>query len=230
MAQVNFKAAGTGNATAVSSAITTLTPSWPAVSAGNLALVQVVCRNLTMTPTTPAGFSIVQGPITGSTCRQWIMGKICDGTETGNLSITVSTSTLAKMARIYAFENNATASYTEGATFSTGAVSSSISARPVTTLDKYRLAVTFVAVSDDNALSPFVGETGGDWTEATPEFTTTQGLDGALQLQIAIMASSGTITGGVSTMIAADPWILSAFAIIPASTAAGITTRIMIVD
>jgi hypothetical protein len=84
----------------------------------------------------------------------------------------------------------------------------------VTTLGADRLALNFVAVDDDNALDPFAGETGGDWTEAVAEYATATGTDAALGLQIATIASAGTIDGGTDAMAVADNWLVVGFALI----------------
>lgn len=95
-----------------------------------------------------------------------------------------------------------------------------ISDTGVTTLGADRLAINLVAVNDDNLLDAFTGETGGDWTEPVAEFASSGGTDAALGIQIATIASAGTINGGTDTMAAADGWGVVGFALLPAAAAA----------
>jgi hypothetical protein len=86
----------------------------------------------------------------------------------------------------------------------------------VTTPEDNCLAVNIIGVVDDNAVNSFVGQTGGLWFKSTPE-----SLDAALTpdqcivVQIAEMASPGTINGGSTTMAAADPWATVGFYVRP---------------
>lgn len=48
-----------------------------------------------------------------------------------------------------------------------------------------RLALNLIAVNDDNAISEFTGETGGDWKQAIAPYADSAGTDGAIGLQIA---------------------------------------------
>ena len=211
-AQVTFQAAGTGAAS-----ITNPAPGYPSnLVSGYLILLQVLVWDLTTTPTTPTGFTLLYGPDQDGTPegRQFIYYKFSDGTESGTLTITIGATT-GSYARMYSFSNVALSSFTEGGGLGAGS-DASIEAVAVTTTDVERLAVSLVAVTDNNTgIDAFAGETGGDWTEAVAEFTSGTGNDGALQLQIATMASAGTISGGSDTMQAADGWIVRAFALKP---------------
>jgi hypothetical protein len=85
----------------------------------------------------------------------------------------------------------------------------------VTTLGPDRLALNFVAITDDNAISAFTGMTGGTWTEAVSEYADAAGTDGCIQLQQAAMASAGTINNGTTTHVdTADGWGVIGFALI----------------
>lgn len=90
----------------------------------------------------------------------------------------------------------------------------------VTTLGADRLAVDFVGVDDDNAVSSFTGQSGGTWIESIGEFLSSTGTDGCIQNQVASMASAGTIGGGTLTMAASDSWVSVGFALIPVGSAA----------
>src|SRR3972149_4288072 len=184
------------------------------ITAGNLLILQVSVRNLTSVPTDPSGWTLLYGPDTsGTSVRQWIYGKIADGTESGELSLAHDAS-IVVAARIYLFRSVLGTSYTEGGS-TTNISGSIVYDAGVTTSGANRLAVNFVAISDNNTgITDFVGETGGDWTEAVAEYSFATGLDGTLQLQTAAMVSSGTIDGGSYTMQAADAGIIRGFALI----------------
>src|SRR3990172_483084 len=184
------------------------------ITAGNFLILQVSVRNLTSVPTDPSGWTLLYGPDTsGTSVRQWIYGKIADGTESGDLSLAHDAS-IVVAARIYLFRSVLGTSYTEGGS-TTNISGSIVYDAGVTTSGANRLAVNFVAISDNNTgITDFVGETGGDWTEAVAEYSFATGLDGTLQLQTAAMVSSGTIDGGSYTMQAADAGIIRGFALI----------------
>jgi hypothetical protein len=119
---------------------------------------------------------------------------------------------------MYAFRYVALSSFTEGSGFDSGS-SSTIYDRSVTTTSSLRLAVSFVFVSDNNALDAFTGETGGNWVEPVSEFAYNgpgSGDDLCIQLQTATMSSAGTINGGSEYMSAgSDPWGVRVSALIP---------------
>jgi FlaG/FlaF family flagellin (archaellin) len=208
---VTFVSAGTGSGTTSNPS-----PAYPSgLAANDLILLQVTVRDTTNTPTTPAGFTLLYGPDSTGTGRQWIYYKFATGTESGTITITISGSN-CKIARMYAFRNVALSSFTEGGGFGSG-TSRTISAQSVTTTGTGRLTVSFVFVNNDNSVGSFTGEAGGDWTEAVSEFTTSAGSNGCVQLQTATMASAGTISGGSYDMGSgnSDPWGVRAFALIP---------------
>lgn len=208
-AQVAYVAAGAGSGT-----ITTVTPAYPAgMSGGDLMILQVTVRNLADTPTTPTGWTLLFGPDATTVGRQWLYYKFSNGEETGTLTVTTN-STDCNTGRIYAFRNVPLSSFTEGGGFATG-IDDSIEIPSVTTTSTKRLAVAFSFINDDDTVGDAAGEAGGDWAEAVAEFTSTAGDDGCVQLQTATMAAAGTISGGVITASAADPWGCRAFALIP---------------
>jgi hypothetical protein len=208
-AQVTFVSAGTGSGVTGNP-----TPGYPSgMQSGDLILLQVTVRNTATTPTTPLGFTALYSADSTGTGRQWIYYKFATGSESGSITVSIAGS-VTKMARMYAFRNVALSSFTEAASFGSG-TAQPINARPVTTTNNARLAVSFVFVNYNNAVNSFTGETGGDWIESVNEFTTTAGSRGCIQLQTATMATAGTITGGSYTMSAANPWGVRAFALVP---------------
>jgi len=212
---VTFVSAGTGSGSTNGNP----TPGYPAgLQANDLILLQVTVRDPSSTPTTPTGFTLLYGPDSTGTGRQWIYYKFSTGTESGTITVTIGGSA-TKMARMYAFRNVALSSFTEDPDFGSG-TDSSIEARSVTTTGNGRLAVSFVFVNNDNSVGSFTGESGGDWQEAVNEFTynpSGSSNDGCIQLQTATMASAGTISGGSYDMgyYNSDPWGVRAFALKP---------------
>lgn len=85
---------------------------------------------------------------------------------------------------------------------------------PVVTNGSDRLALAFVALDSAQAIGPFTGETGGDWTEAVAEYV---GSTLTLQLQIASMPSPATIDNGSVTVGSSTPWLTITSAIIPST-------------
>jgi len=177
------------------------------LQAGDLIILQVTVRDYTNIPATPARFTFLCFELAVSGI-QYIYYKFSDGTESGTLTITIGGNT-CHMGRMYAFRN---AVSTE-AISSVSGQGATIWSQPVTTSGKNELAVCLVYVCDDNDVGSFTGETGGDWTETVPEFKTTAGLDGCIQIQTASMPSPGTLTQGSYTMTAADPWTVLVLAL-----------------
>lgn len=113
------------------------------------------------------------------------------------------------------FENdNVAATLFDNGTRTAG-TDASIESCTVITLGPDRLACNFIGVNDDNAVADFTGETGGDWALAVAAYVESGGTDATIALQIAAMASAGTISGGSLTMAVADPWVVAGFAIKP---------------
>jgi hypothetical protein len=208
--QVGYVGAGTANYAASGN----LTPAFPAtIEYRNLFILQVTIRNTSETPTTPSGWTLLYGPDSTGTGRQWLYYKFAVGTESGTLTVTTNASTYC-MARIYVFENVALSSFTEGADFGTG-TDDSIECPSLTTINTKRLAVAFVFLNESLDVGDFTGESGGDWEEAVAEVKYPSYTVGCLQLQTATMASAGTISGGSYTLSEAAPWGVRSFALIP---------------
>lgn len=208
--QVTFVSAGTGSAGTTSNP----TPTYPTgLQVNDLILLQVTVRDTTNTPVTPANFTLLFGPDSTGTGRQWIYYKFSDGTESGTITITIGGSA-CKIARMYAFRNVALSNFVEGANYTTG-TSATIYAPSVTTTTPSALAVAFVFINYNNQVGSFTGETGGDWIEAVAEYRTGVGGRGCIQLQTAVMSNPRTISGGSYTMSRADPWGVRAFALKP---------------
>jgi hypothetical protein len=186
-------------------------------AADDLLIIQAAYSNdpLADTISTPTDWTLLYGPDDAPDgvvfdTRQYLFGRIDTGSLSGTVTLTVSGSAVTTRARIYRFRGTATSSYTESGSY-LEAADASIEIPSVTTSAADGLAVAFVHIADDNAVASATGETGGDYTEAVAEYLTTTGNDGCLQLQIAAMASAGTISGGIISMGASDAWGCRAF-------------------
>lgn len=109
---------------------------------------------------------------------------------------------------------------TAGSTRTGSGTTATVNDSDVTTLGPDRLACNFVAINDDNAMTAFTGQTGGTWAEAVAEYAEASGTDGSIGLQVAEMASAGTIDGGSFTQAdGTDGWGVTGFAIIGTTVA-----------
>lgn len=212
-----YAAAGAGDAVAGDIAV----PFPAGIAAGDLLLLQLLHRGIPASNPTATDFTLLYGAF-GDTTPQWVLAKSASGSESGTIAVARpggSDAFIGRMYRVTGWLNDATmtANFESGATLN--GLATNIDQPSVTTGGVERLVVAFVGVRDDNALDAFTGTTGGTWAEAVAEFTTIVGADGALGLQTATLASAGTISGGVDTMAASDPWRVHAFAIKPAAAA-----------
>jgi hypothetical protein len=118
------------------------------------------------------------------------------------------------MGRVYAFRGVALSAFTESPTAVTD-TDGSPSGPTITTAGAGRLAVVFSSLDSNPAMNPFVGETGGDWTEAVGEALSSTGSNFGIQLQIAPMPTAGTLSGGQANLGgSSDASICRAFALI----------------
>lgn len=196
MAVPTFGAAGTGAATTSSSSISVPYPS--GIVAGQLLILHVQNFNGTSI-TTPTDWTFIDGSAIGR--AYW---KVATGSESGSLSVSGSFGFLQlTMGRMYSFDGVDTTTPEEGSATHSDSGSSTINDEGVTTTGADRLAINLIGLTSGGAGAPsqsnFTGETGGDWTEPTAEYTTTTGDDGSMGIQTASMASAGTINGGTFT-------------------------------
>jgi hypothetical protein len=227
--QPAFRAAGAGVLTATSGAA--CTPAIPAGgSAGELLIAHVFYGGSTAAPSTPAGWTLLDGPQSlntpGTNGRTWVFGKVAAGGD-ANPAFGTQAVTTPRRARVYAFVNprsDSIANIVGGFGFDGPASSSTVSDVGVTTPEDNCVAVNLIAISDDNTIGSFTGESGGNWGEAVAEFTGTTGTpDTCMQIQTAYMATAGTINGGTVTQSAADPWGNTGFYIRGVASATGFT-------
>jgi hypothetical protein len=205
--QVTYDCSGNG-----ASGTGTLYVGYPGdPSTNELILLQVIVRDTTNAPTTPSGFTLLYGPDSTGTGRQWIFYKFATGTEHGTITVSIGGSAL-KLARMYSFENVATSNFYESGSFGSGS-SRTINAQSVTTTVSKSLAVSFNFATDDLDINAFSGESGGDWKETTNHYDSSYGGGASMEVQKATMSSTGTISGGSTTMSSSASWGVRAFAL-----------------
>jgi hypothetical protein len=204
--QVTYDCAGSGT-----SGTGTLYVQYPwSLSANDLILLQIVVRDTTNSPATPSGFTLLYGPDSSGTGRQWIYYKFASGSESGTKSISISGSSL-KLARMYSFENVVVSSnFYESGGFGTGSTATVYAQSATTTVSK-SLVVSFNFATDDRDINAFTSESGGDWREIVSNFESGYGGGASIEAQKATMTSTGTISGGSYTMSGSASWGVRAF-------------------
>jgi hypothetical protein len=180
------------------------------LSSNDLILLQVVVRDTTNAPTTPSGFTLLYGPDSTGTGRQWIYYKFATGSEPDFATVTIGGSSL-KLARMYSFEHVVVSSnFYESGIFGSGS-SNTINAQSVTSTVPKSLAVSFNFVTAHNGIDSFTGELGGNWQEATSDYDSSSGGGASIEIQKATMATTATISGGSDTMSSSASWGVRAF-------------------
>jgi len=226
---VVFDSAGAGFST-VTSGAQLEGPAPATVNAGDMLIAHVAWNNTTDEPSTPSGWTLLDGPRNIGTTpngRHWVFGKIADGTEDGaTIQFGTAGGVTKRWGRIYRFTGR-----TSGAgitDLATGFAATSHATDPqmptVTTSVAGALAIALVAQNDDNAQASATGETGGDWVEAIAEYTATTGTGVGMGLQTSTPTGDpGTVTGG-SIATANDPCGVIGFSLAPFAVLAGSTT------
>ena len=103
MAAPAFAAAGAMVGTATSGAAHNV-PCPATVNAGELLIAHLSYEGTTVAPTDPSGWTLLSGPHGAATMRQWIYGRIADGTEDGtNVNFGSPANTNNRYGRIYSF-------------------------------------------------------------------------------------------------------------------------------
>lgn len=193
-----------------------VTPSFPAgIQSGDLILVQSYHRSSGQTvPSAPSFYSVLFNDVdAGPFTRQYIFSRIATGSESGTLAITNSGGGSLHMGRVHVFRGNKTSSFKEGDGLQT--TNSTIVSHAAIASRRGALAVCFVGFSDDApTLGAFTGASNGIWVERT-EDTSTDGDDGLIQLQTAMVQNTGTLSGGTYTTALTKVYIARSFAIIP---------------
>jgi hypothetical protein len=207
---VAYKGAGAGSGTETSNAQLALV--CPATVAQNdILIAHVIYLNNSTQPTTPEDWTrlytssgLGAGLGTGTpTGRAYVYGKLAVGNEDGaTINFGTAGGTSGRYGRIYSFSGYVSGTITDvvpSDSFADTPSETDPSAPDITTTVTGSLAVALVAQDDNNSIGSFTGESGGNWTEAVAEYTSsTIGSQGCMcQLQTATpTANPGTITGG----------------------------------
>lgn len=207
---VAYKGAGNGSGTETNNAQLALV--CPATVAQNdILIAHVIYLNNSTQPTTPEDWTrlytssgLGAGLGTGTpTGRAYVYGKLAVGNEDGaTINFGTAGGTAGRYGRIYSFSGYVSGTITDvvpSDSFADTPSETDPSAPDITTTVTGSLAVALVAQDDNNSIGSFTGESGGNWTEAVAEYTSsTIGSQGCMcQLQTATpTANPGTITGG----------------------------------
>ena len=147
-----------------------------------------------------------------------------DGTCSADFTVGASGDDVA--TRIYEFSGLLISGTTTAALFENGgsqyggntATNTSVEPADCQTNGTNRLAANFASLHSAQTIGSFTGESGGDWTEAVAEYV---GTTLTLQLQTAVMAAAGTITGGSFTVGVSTLWLSISTGLIPEPPPAG---------
>ena len=197
---ITYKSQGAGASSETSgAAVSRASPA--TVDAGDFLLVHAYFEGTATTPSTPSGFTLLDGPrvIESTIGRHWLYGKIADGSEDGAANaLGTDAVTTMRSGRCYSFAGRTSGTITQ---LVKGFAATSHATDPqmptVVTTVAGALAVAFVAQNDNNAFASATGESGGDWVEAVAEYTValTPGL--SLGIQTCTPTSDpGTVSGG----------------------------------
>jgi hypothetical protein len=172
-----------------------LLPTYPAgLVTGDLLIAHVTSASGALVVTPPVGWSTLVDNHTSS--NGYLFYKISDSTETGTAAFTwVGGSGVNKIARMYQFRYSLTSSFSEDPKNIITA-GTTTTAPTLTSTGRRSLAVSFVNVYNNTAISSFTGATNGTWAEAVAEYVLT---NVGIQLQTAILPTPTTISGGTMT-------------------------------
>lgn len=169
-----------------------------------------------------AGWTTIAVEDRVNNCRRWLYYRV----GTSNLSSTTYTvgvsggiPTGQQSVDILQFRGVNTDNPYEGLTNVAGN-SVTISDAPVVSTGQNELACNFLFVGPSNDINEFTGEVGGDWTVAYA----TEAAEAARQaVQVATLTSSGTIDGGLLTLVTSGAWLNRGLALLPSATAMVLT-------
>lgn len=214
----NSSAAGVASATLAAFTVTCTTT----VNPGDFLLIHALVRstpNDTTCSMVTSGWTAFAGNPYGSPARQFLFWKLAVGDEdSAVISMTCSgdTSGAGRYTRIYRFTaaNGFNATPIEAITTSTGS-GTDISMPTVTPLAGNRRAVCLIAQNTNSTIGSATGMSGGTWTEAAAEFTSSSGSNGMIQVQTADLSGGGAISGGTAVASLSAAWSAVGFALVP---------------
>lgn len=196
---------------------TPMTPSYPAVSAGDLLIAITVCRGSTSTgPITDDSltWTSLSSQGSGTTMMTTVWYKIATGSESGTSSFSwsASGSGLEALAVIIKITGNASSGVIDGSAGTNSGSSTTPSPASLTTAGTFELALCVITYRNGNTCTDITGESGGDYAEAFAELKGTLSAT-SIDVQTATMNAAGTISGGTATLGASTIWHTCAFAV-----------------
>lgn len=234
---IAYKSAGSGAGTETSGA--SLDLACPAtVDANDVLIAHVTWLDITNSPSTPSGWTLLYGPAnlgTGTAVgRSWVFGKLAAGTEDGaTIGFGTAGGTSGRYGRIYSFSGYSSGTITEIVLgFSDIPTEGSIPLPTVSTTVAGALAVALLTQDDNNAFAAATGEVGGSWTEPVAEFvSTTIGAQGCITgIQVCTpTADPGTVIFGTANATV-DEGSSIGFQITPAPITTGVVSVVTVGD
>jgi hypothetical protein len=211
------------------------------VDANDILIAHVSYEDTSTTPSTPAGWTLLAGPYNIGTTpngRHWVFGKIAAGTEDGStVNFGTQGGTVGRWGRIYSFSGWVAGAIADIAiSFASIAHATDPQMPTVKSSVPNSLAVALVTQNDNNSIGSATGESGGNWTEATAEFTnTTVGTQGCMcQLQTAALSTALLTISGGTAATNDDPCGVIAFELRPTNvmarsdTGAGVDSKTLV--
>lgn len=148
--------------------------------------------------TTPAGWTSVGGiTSTDTLAATSVFRKIADGSESGNLDVTVAGTGVGGAGRISRFSN--TTGEESAATGSTDAAGTALNVPSVTATNSKTTAIAFLSANGNTTISAITGETNGDYTETVAEYATATGPF-VLSCQSSPATGGAAIASGAATL------------------------------
>ena len=187
------------------------------LSANDLFVIQVYIRNTSTTANTPSGFTLLYGPDSNGTSRQYLYGKVSNGAESGTYVLGfnfINDTAVAKIVRCYRFRGTSTGTYFEAGVLGTN-VNTVLLKPTLTTLTDNSLGAAFSYVSSNLAVGNLEGEIGADFTEPVEEWTTPSGSAGMIDLQTAGILVASAIVFGSASLSSSVAWGMRALALKP---------------
>jgi hypothetical protein len=206
----SFVAAGAG---VTQSVVATLTAALPAgIAIGDILVTQFGSRSAGVLPTAISGWTAVAlDTFDASTKEHYLFARAYTGSG-ADLVIGLTGTVDVAIARMYAFRSCAGIAQTEDSASAEDSGGTLAAPTLGPTDQANELGVSFLFFDDDDAVPPYSGASGGTWTEAVAEFTTTTGNDGCLQCQtvpipnLGTTISGGSLTPGSGDHVGARSW------------------------
>ncbi len=178
-----------------------VSPAYGTNLTGDLFLAELTCIGSTV-PATPVGWSLEDSHNQGVVYKYWYTRDTrSGGGESGSVTWTIGAGNLPNEARIHTFRNVAATGFVESKVHgqaTSGGPTVPLGAPTIAAGGAARLAVALTGGNGSSA-SPgaITGQTGGTWEDKS---SFTSGLGAVSDLQTAVLADSGTVSGGTATV------------------------------